>query len=65
MKQCSDCEGGAVCDFCRLYNFNGSQGAYVGRGYCVWHEKPRDPGDGCKDFICEHYKRENLSESNL
>lgn len=59
MKQCDDCADMAVCDFCRLYNFNGVEGAYTDEGYCVWHEEPREPGDGCDNFICRDYKRKN------
>ena len=26
----------------------------------IWtDEEPRGPGDGCKDFICQDYKRKN------
>jgi hypothetical protein len=56
MKGCSStCE--AICDFCRMYNFNGDKdGAYTDEGYCVFHEKPMLPEAGCDDFICTSYK---------
>lgn len=59
MKRCSKhCI--AVCDYCRLYNYNGDEkGVYWGTGYCVWHEKAKQPYDTCNDFICDEYKNED------
>lgn len=56
MKKCSEhCT--PACDFCRLYNFNGDEtGAYLGEGYCVFYERPQEPGDYCDDFVCSRYK---------
>lgn len=57
MKKCS-CDCTAICDFCRLFNFNRNEyGSYTGDGYCVFHEVNKDPADSCDDFICGRYKR--------
>jgi len=54
-KGCKDI--GEICDFCRLYNFNSDiNGVYIGKGYCTYWEHPREPEDGCKEFICRSYK---------
>jgi len=68
-KYCSkECEEiGAVCDFCKYYDYNGKdfidengkvhkEAIYVGRGYCRLHKEKRDPGDGCNDFVCQYIK---------
>lgn len=56
MKKCDEsCY--PACDFCRFYNFNANRGGvYCGDGYCVLHEKSREPGHQCNDFICFEYK---------
>lgn len=58
-KECSEC-----CDFCRLFNFNGDEnGVYVGRGHCVLHETPADPGGLCGFFMCFRYKDEEVGDA--
>jgi hypothetical protein len=58
IKGCTDeCSRHSACDFCRLFNYNGDKdGTYLGLGYCVFHERPTDPGSYCEDFICTKYK---------
>jgi hypothetical protein len=42
-----------VCDFCRLYEFNGDDhGCYTGDGYCRFHGIAMEPFEGCEDFWC-------------
>ena len=54
-KECK--EVGPICDFCRFYNFNADKyGVYLNKGYCTKLEKRKEPEDGCKHFICFHYK---------
>jgi len=55
MKFCKLCNPDAsCCDFCKYFHFNGdSEGAYTGKGFCSFHNKPADPGDFiCDDFYC-------------
>jgi len=61
MKTCSK-ECVPACDFCRMFNYNGEHGVYVHRGYCVLHERKRDPTEVCDDFICGNYKVEGDNE---
>ena len=71
-KFCSkECEEiGAVCDFCKYYDYNGKdlvgedgkiykQAIYVGKGYCRLHKEHRDPYEGCNDFVCFKIKEKN------
>ncbi len=51
-KECK--ELGAVCDFCKYYDFNAdSSGCYVGKGYCNYHKVKQNPEAGCNDFVCD------------
>ena len=45
---------GAVCDFCKHYNFNGDdKGCYTGEGWCNFHHLQKDPDQSCpNDFYC-------------
>ncbi len=64
MKLCPKCDTRwpAVCDFCRHYQFNGEPEErrgkiiqiYVDKGFCEFHQKRKDPGEGegCDDFYC-------------
>ena len=45
-----DCD---VCDFCVYYDFNGEDGAYVGKGFCNKFAQQKDPEEGCESFICQ------------
>jgi hypothetical protein len=49
-------EGGARCDFCRYFDFNGKDGVYTGEGKCNKHEEESDPGGVCDDFHCKKEK---------
>jgi hypothetical protein len=65
MKKCGK-ECYPLCDFCRFYNFNpGLSGCYMGKGFCIFHNKPMEPEDDCEDFICENYKRLSSHKSSV
>lgn len=52
MRRCGD-DCYPICDFCTYYDFNGNrQGAYTGDGFCRFHDAPREPWDGCEEFVC-------------
>ena len=67
-KYCSkECEEiGAICDFCKYYDYNGEDiieddkvykdALYVGKGFCRLYKKQRDPHEGCNDFVCNMIK---------
>ncbi|MGB8717594.1 MAG: hypothetical protein WCD66_14745 [Rhodanobacteraceae bacterium] len=56
---CGSCLG-AICDFCRWYDFNGdTEGCYTGDGFCRLHRGQRDPGDACEHFHCRNAGAEN------
>lgn len=60
-KYCDEhcAEIGPVCDFCQHYDFNGDDsGVYTGNGWCNKHNEPRDPVDGCEDYVCMNAKEE-------
>lgn len=68
MKLCPQCDlrYPDVCDFCKHYEFNGDEeGKYTGNGYCKFHMKLMDPGDGCEDFYCNDYDNFLLNIENL
>lgn len=55
---CNNKDCGPVCHFCQWYRFNGNEiGAYTNDGECVHpnHPGPRDPGDGCDDYVCAYW----------
>lgn len=55
-KYCKTCPG-SVCDFCKWYDFNGNEeDGYTGDGFCRRWQSPRDPDDGCNEFICHCLK---------
>jgi hypothetical protein len=51
MKMCSACDR-PVCDLCIWYAFNGDDCVYTGDGFCRINGQPRDPDDGCENFVC-------------
>jgi hypothetical protein len=55
---------GAVCDFCKHYDFNGDKnGAYTGDGWCKLHQIQKDPENGCdNDFHCTSADKEKVNE---
>ena len=66
-KFCSEhCEEtGAICDFCKFYDFNGDEeGAYTGDGHCNKFDVQKDPEDGlgCEEFICFKAEGEDKDE---
>jgi hypothetical protein len=70
MKLCEhNC--GPLCDSCIYFAFNGEEwvddngrvwpnAVYVGKGKCLLRMLPKDPEDGCNDFVCRNTERQSL-----
>jgi hypothetical protein len=60
---CPTCIG-ALCDFCRWYDFNGDEDAcYTGDGWCRLHGRSSDPTDECGDFHCNSATDDNGAQT--
>lgn len=68
-KLCSTCRG-EVCDFCIHFAYNGGDGAeippqvYMGDGFCKLDRSQKWPEDGCVNFVCGNWIREQSKKGD-